>query len=384
MGIEFITSFIIQVLVFLFILSILVLVHELGHFLTARLFGIRVDEFGFGLPPRIWGKKIGETVYSINALPIGGFVKLFGEEGEAENPKSEIRNPKVREHAFYARPWWQRSLVLIAGVSMNFLLAVVVLSILLAIGTVVSGSRIHIGNIAANSPAEQANLQKNDVIVALNAETISKSEQLVDLSRKHLGEEVTLTISRGMDFSKPVRDTCQSCNIFSLKLTPRKDAPAGEGPLGITISDFEERKYAWYEAPFYGFREALVRSRDLVVGLAQLFAKLIAFEDVRREVAGPIGIFQVTGEVMKYGGSALLTLLTHLSLTLAFINILPFPALDGGRLLFVAIEAVTGKRVHAHHERALHQIGMIVLLFLILMITINDIARLVHHNSPSR
>lgn len=358
--------------IFFLILSVLILVHELGHFLTAKKLGIKVEEFGFGLPPRIFGVKKGETLYSLNWLPIGGFVKLFGEEGETDLGGKNPKSPEAKNRAFYARPVWQRALVLVAGVSMNFILALVVLTYLFTQGVMVPTDRVHIQKVIENSPAAAVGLKENDIIKSMkiknakgidetveikNADTLSKT------TKDHLGEQILLTVVR-------------STTTMEFVVTPRKDFPKDQGPMGIIISNYEEKKYTLLEAPILGMKEAFGLSFDLLKGITKTVWKMVTFQSVQKDVAGPLGIAQMTGEAVKSGEAAVLELLGLLSLNLAIVNILPFPALDGGRLLFVVIEGITGKKVKTKYERTLHQIGMIVLLSLMLLVTLNDILRL--------
>jgi regulator of sigma E protease len=369
-------------LVFFLILSVLVLIHELGHFTAAKKMGIKVEEFGFGLPPMIWGKKIGETMYSINWLPIGGFVKLYGEDREEDSSKAgnlrlrsgRAGNKKDKDaaRAFYAKPIWQRVVVLVAGVSMNFVLGVAIISYLFTQGVMVPTQRVHIENVLPGSPAVSAGLEKGDIVKQIiikdgNATPkefpIIKSEDISKITKSHLGEEITLVI---------VRENTEK----GISIVPRKDYPSKEGPMGIVISNYEEKKYPIYSAPFYGTKEAMVLSVELVKGIGMTIWKLISFQPVSKDVAGPIGIAELTGEAVKFGRMAVLELLGILSLNLAIVNILPFPALDGGRLMFILVEAVTGKKVKATWERYIHQAGMIVLLTLILLVTINDLVRI--------
>lgn len=365
-------------LVFFLILSVLILIHELGHFIAAKKLGIRVDEFGFGLPPRIFGIRRGETTYSINWLPIGGFVKLFGEEGESEikeYPKSQIRNPKfqkdIKHRAFYTRPIKHRVLVLVAGVTMNFLLAFVIITYLFTRGVKVPTNRIHIEKVKTGAPAETAGLREKDVIEKIRfineklkfEETdIKTGEKLIETTKKHVGERITLIISR-------------NGNKLEIGVVPRKEYPKDEGPMGIVISNYEEKKYPFYQAPFLGMKESVVMSFELVKGIGKTLWKLVSFQPVSKDVAGPIGIAQMTGLAVKSGTSAVLELLGLLSLNLAIVNILPFPALDGGRLLFVLIEGSTGKKIKTKWERYIHQAGMIILLFLMVLVTLNDLVR---------
>ena len=370
-------------IVFIFVISILVLVHEMGHFLAAKKFGIKVEEFGLGLPPRIWGIKKGETIYSLNALPIGGFVKLFGEEGkDQESIKS--KNQKIKKdfkRAFFAKPIWQRAVVLSAGVTMNFILAILVLSFLFTQGVFVPTDRVTVEKVEENSPAEEVGLKEADVIKEIKVDLsqdypgrsltqdspgieIKSAEKLINLTKEHLDEEIELVVLRAEE-------------ELTFKIMPRKDPPEGQGAMGIAISDFEEKTYPWYKAPFWGIYEAFKLSGVLVKGLGQTLWCLVTFQPIKEEVAGPVGIAQITGKAVKFGKMAILELLGLLSLNLAVVNILPFPALDGGRLLFLGIEATTGKKIRAKWERVAHQTGMAILLALLLLVTINDVLRII-------
>ena len=357
----------VTLVVFLLILSVLVLVHEMGHFLAAKKFGIYVEEFGFGLPPRLFGIKKGETIYSINYLPFGGFVKLYGEEGLEEKTKTKIAKSRV----FYTRPVWQRSVVIAAGVFMNLLLAIFIISYIFTQGVMVPTQNVHIEKVITGSPAEIAGIKALDkvekFIVSENGEKvevkITSTDILINTTKKYLDREITLEVDR-------------NGKKLLFNIVPRKDYPADQGPMGVLISNFEEKKYSILEAPVMGFKESLVLSRELVKGIGRTLWKLMTFQSVAKDVAGPIGIAQMTGEAIKFGHNAILEMLGLLSLNLSIINILPFPALDGGRLAFVIIEGITGKRVKTNWERYIHQIGMAILLLLILLVTVNDLIRM--------
>lgn len=357
-------------LVFLGILSVLVVIHELGHFLAAKKFGIKVEEFGFGLPPRLFGIERGETIYSLNWLPIGGFVKLLGEDRDNGEPKVTKEEAK---RAFFAKPLWQRAVVLVAGVAMNFSLAAFIISFLFTQGVMVPTDRVHIDKVIAGAPADVAGLKEKDIIRKIKYQSsnikneeeveIKRGDQLIKTTREHLGEELILLIERdGQE--------------LTFRITPRKDYPKTEGPLGIVISNYEEKKYPVYQAPIYGMKESLILTFELAKGIGGTLWKLVTLQPVGKDVAGPIGIAQLTGQAIKFGGMSVLELLGILSLNLAIVNILPFPALDGGRLLFVVIEGTTGKKIKAHWERALHQAGMVILLALIVLVTLNDLVRI--------
>jgi len=365
------------ILVFFVVLTILVLIHEMGHFLVAKKLGIKVEEFGLGLPPRLFGKKIGETIYSLNALPIGGFVRLYGEDGEDGEPKTENRKLKTdASRAFYARPPWQRAAVLVAGVAMNFVLAVGIISFLFTRGVYVPTDRVHVETVAPGSPASGAGLKQFDIIESIGGVYVKSSDELVSITRAHLDKVLTIVVLRGANFDESVKDSpCKSCQTFTFSVTPRKDAPSGQGPMGIAISQLEKRVYPWYEAPVKGVTQAFILSKEFVKGLGRTFFKFATLQPVGDEVAGPIGIARVTGQAVNLGGLAVLELLGLLSLNLAFFNILPIPALDGGRLLFVVLEVVFRKRVKIQVERIAHQIGMAILLGLIVLISINDLIK---------
>lgn len=352
---------VITILVFLIILSILVLIHELGHFFVAKKMGIKVEEFGFGLPPRAFGIKKGETVYSLNWLPIGGFVKLYGED---EAGGGKIRNSD-NKRAFFTRPVWQRSLVVVAGVIMNFLLSVAIISYLFGVsGVRLPGDKVIVTDVIKGAPADEAGIRKDDVIEALNGIKITNSSQLINITKEHLGEEVVLKIRN----PKP--------ETRSIKVTPRKKYPQNQGPMGVAISqNIITKKYPWYEAPVVGTKESLKISWLIIASLGKTVYDLTFQGEVPKGVAGPVGIAQLTGQFVKVGPLAVLSFMSILSLNLAILNILPIPALDGGRLFFILVEGVTGRKISQKLESKAHAVGMAVLLSLIALITINDIIR---------
>jgi len=348
------------VAVFLIVLSILVLVHELGHYLVARAIGVGIEEFGLGLPPRAWGKKICGTVYSLNWLPIGGFVKLAGEDEEQSlAPKKQL---------FSARTKKERVAILIAGVAMNFLLAIGVTAYLLTQGVMEPAGRVHIEQVVPDSPASQAGLKEKDLVLELSSSSkLLKSpklpKDLIDFVKETTGQQVILTVER-------------EGKIVQVALIPRKVYPPGQGPMGVAISDLEKRVYPWSIAPVKALEVNLLRAKDMLVSLLQLIWRLITLQPVNADVAGPIGIAQVTGQAVKFGWKAVLEFISILSLNLAVLNILPIPALDGGRLAFVFLEKILGRRIRPAFEKQTHQIGMIILFALILLVSLNDILRL--------
>lgn len=357
---------------FLVILTVLVLIHEFGHYIAARLIGVRVEEFGLGLPPRIAGKKIGGTIYSLNWLPIGGFVRLSGED-EAEEQKSKVKSQKLKEY-FWARSKKERAVILTAGVIMNFLLAVGITAGLLVNGVKEPTGHVHVERVIARSPAETAGIRVGDIIRGLKKYTPGRvadefaprtPSDLIGFVNDHKGQQIVIMFTRD---GQPM----------SVVMIPRVEVPKGEGPLGVAISDLETRKYPVSEAPGKALTINLIRARDMLGSLGIMVWRLVTLRSPQADVAGPIGIAQVTGQAVKFGWAAVFEFAGILSLNLAVLNILPIPALDGGRLAFVFLEKIFRRRINPAFERNAHQIGMIILLALILLVSINDILRLAH------
>jgi regulator of sigma E protease len=353
-----------NIIVFIITLSILVLIHEFGHFLAAKRRGVLVEEFGLGLPPRIAGIKIGETIYSINFLPFGGFVKLYGEDSE------EGINQKLKSRAFAYKNNWEKVLIIVAGVVGNFFLAWLLFSYLFTQGVPVPTNQVKIEKVASGSPAEKVGIAPGDVIKKIISKqdnktySLSSGADLITITKKYSGKEIILVVKRN---NQEINKT----------ITPRLSPPPGEGPLGIVINSFEEKKYPWYQAPFYGLIDSLKITYKIFAELLKTILTLLSFQKANVDVAGPIGIAYYTSEIIKFGKNAYLEFLALLSLNLAVINLLPFPALDGGRLAFVIYESITKKKIKKELERNLNLIGFIILIFLAIMISINDIIKLI-------
>mgnify|MGYP001611020971 CR=1 FL=1 len=363
---------IITIVAFIVVLSVLVLIHELGHFLFAKKFGIKVEEFGFGFPPRVFGKRIGETLYSINLLPIGGFVKLYGEDSAGGGSvRRTTNNEPITDvnRAFFARPAWQRATIVLAGVIMNFLLAVVLISYLFsAHGVAVPTKNIRVVDIAQNSPAAVSGIQKGDEVLTINQRRIIKTEDFAKIAKEKGGQPIQLRLAR-------------DGREFEIEITPRTKVPEGQGPIGVAISNIEVKKYPWYSAPFFGTLEAIKFSYLIIQGIGDMAINLILHGQAPAGVAGPVGVAQLTGQAVSYGVVATLWFVSLLSLNLAVVNVLPIPALDGGRLFFIIIELVTRKKVSPRYEAMAHAIGLAMLLALILFITFFDIARVLSGQS---
>ena len=356
----------VSILIFLLVLSILVIVHEFGHFWVARKNGVLVEEFGFGLPPRVIGRKIGETLYSINALPFGGFVRLHGEqdEGGIMYPRKAFLNKSKRV----------RIAVIVAGVIMNFILAVVSFAIVYSFqGIPRELNKVKVVDVTAGSPAQVAGLIVGDFIKSADKKEFIKVEEFISYVDTKRGQKVALVVER-------------ETNEIKLTITPRENPPAGEGPLGVTITTTEIYFAPIWQRPFYGiyygFKEAVFWGQTVISGFSGMIGGLFHGQ-TPKDVAGPVGIFAVSTQAAKFGTLSLINFIGILSVNLAILNILPFPALDGGRLLFIAIEGVIGRKVLPKIESMVHSAGMIFLLILIVLITFSDVRKLISAGSIS-
>lgn len=352
-----------DLLILLAAISVLVLIHEIGHLLAARFFGIWVEEFGLGLPPRLFGFKRGNTIYSINLLPIGGFVKLHGEE-EGALDEAKIKKPK---EAFFAKPWWQKAIVISAGVFMNFIFALLIITLLFTQG-VPNPSTVSINEVNDGSPAQEAGLTPEDTIVSINGESVKTIDEVTEIVSKNLDRELTIVVKRIVQGAE---------EDISLVMIPRSNPPEGEGALGIVlVQNFTTTKYPIYTAWFHGLLATLELSFLLVKAILGVFWDVITGFKVPKDVAGPIGMYKLYGEARKYGFSAILELSGLISLNLAIINLFPIPPLDGSKLSFVLIERLTGKKLKKSWEQNLYKVSFLFLIILFLLISFQDITRL--------
>ena len=350
-------------IIFIVALSILVLVHEWGHFIVARKTGVRVEEFGLGLPPKIWGKKIGETVYSLNWLPIGGFCKLYGEDPSGEE---KIDNKKVSFE--YKKPW-QKMLIVLGGVIMNLVLAVVIFCVVYTVlGVPKDVDRVSIVGISKDSPAEKSGIKENDVIYKVNEMEVKKTTELMDEVGKNKGGKVMLEVG---DKNRE--------NLRKVEVEVRQNPPEGEGSMGVAISNTEMEKVAWYRIDrgiVAGFKEAYYWGKIIGGGVFKMIGGLLT-GNVPKDVSGPIGMYEATSAINKNQGFlAVVHFFGIVSVNLAVVNVLPFPALDGGRIIFVIYEMITKKRANPKLETTINNVGMMLLLGLILLITIGDVTRI--------
>lgn len=373
------------VIVFILILGLLIFVHELGHFLVARRNGIKAEEFGFGFPPRMfgavrdesdgklkwfWGKKHVEskdTIYSMNWIPLGGFVKIKGEEGaHAEEGDS-----------FAGKSAWIRIKVLAAGVTMNFVLAWFLISLALMIGAPqavedaandLREAKIQISEVLSDTPAEKMGLKIGDEIIGMRGAEIAewneaqKTEDIQNYIKNNKGKEIILKVKRGND-------------ILELKGVPRLEYPKEQGPLGIGLVRTALISYPWYEAIWKGLTSTLDLIVAIIVAFFNIIKNLILGAKIGVDISGPVGIAVLTKQVTTLGFVYILQFAALLSINLGIINILPIPALDGGRILFVLIEKIKGSPVSHKVENIFHTIGFALLIALMIFVTAKDLMK---------
>lgn len=370
---------VLTIIVFLTILSILVLVHELGHFIVGRLNGIKIEEFALGLPftKPLFSKRLPDGMkLSLYPLLFGGFVKLLGEETEEKSLGS-----------FKHKSVWQRISVVVAGVTMNLVLAIIAFYVFLALSNFrvlipklveydflsPSETRVVIVEIQKDTPAEAARLRIGDVVMAADNQEIKKLAAFQNYVKSRAGQPVVLTVA----------DT-DLANLREVAVTPRISPPPGQGALGVAIDEAAELEYI---KPEQKAVSGLSYGADMLFYNIRIIGHFItrAFQTgetapLSETVSGPVGIASAVDMILGLGGGKafiqLINLLGLLSLSLAFMNILPFPALDGGRLAFLLVEAVTGKKVPSKYENLINQIGMAILLGLIILISFSDLRKL--------
>jgi regulator of sigma E protease len=354
------------IVIFVLVLGLLVLAHEFGHFIAAKKAGMRVDEFGFGFPPKLFSWRRGETLFSFNLLPLGGFVKIYGEDGEHS----------LENRSFGSKSAWRRFTVLISGVGMNLVLAWVLLSIGLLVGVpqVVSQDQVlpksaHIRNVAIgiievapDSPAQMAGIKSGDKILFINGQAIDSIAQMQNLTKENAGKETKYQISRG--------DT-----KIEKTITPRANPPEGEGALGVALGQIGLVSYPWYEVLYRGLISTINIFLFTITAIWGLFAKLFTGQSVGAAVAGPIGIAVLTRDMAQLGISYLIQFVAVLSVNLAIINAIPFPALDGGRVLFLVIEKIRRKKLPQNAEQIANGIGFFLLISLMIAVTVKDVTK---------
>ena len=339
----------------LVVLGIIIFVHEFGHYIVAKATGIRVEEFALGMGLKLIGAKWGETFYSIRVLPLGGFCKMSGETGNSDYDKSVSPDPR----RFDQKPIWARMAVIVAGPLMNFVLAIVLFTFVFTVLGVPVDYTTKIGAVVATSPAEAAGIKAGDKVVSINGEPIESWSVLVDIIHPNTGKELKVTVER---------------NNFPIeyKIVPQYDAQNKVGIIGIS----PEEPILKRSSLFAGIKEGLVRTYLITEMTLTGLGDLISGKASTDDIAGPLGIIQIIGESANVGFMYLTNIAALISINLGLLNLLPIPALDGSRLLFLLFEALRGRPVSAAKENMVHLVGFFLLMALLVIFTYNDIARI--------
>ncbi len=345
--------------IFVVIITLVFLIafHELGHFLLAKKYGVRVDEFGIGIPPRAWGKKIGETIYSLNWIPLGGFVRLYGEDARIDN-----------ERSFSSKPIYQRALIVFGGIAAFFLIAIAIFSVVAFTG--VSGvvaddtldewenPRVFVRGVLEGSPAAEAGIVMGDIVKEVDGKEVTKRKEAISYFLDNKGEEVEVTVRREGE-------------EYSFLLTPREE----DGIVGINLVRIAEKRFPFYEAPLIGLQITGETTYMVVSGFYTAFSYAVTGRDLPdyMELGGPVAIVGMGAEQLERGFSDYLHFVGIITISLAVINALPIPALDGGRLVFLAIEKIKGGAIPQKIEYGLNAIFFLLLLSLMIFITFKDL-----------
>lgn len=342
-------------LTFLVILAALILVHELGHFSTAKLMGVRVDEFGVGFPPRVKGWRRGETLYSLNAIPLGGFVKMQGENGDATAPGS-----------FGSKAPWKRLVILASGPAMNIALAMVIFFFTFLAGSPTRTTVVTM--VEPGSPAARAGLMSGDRVLSLDTKDVTDAQQLHDATQAHLGVPVRLVVQRGG-------------TSFETSLVPRRHPPRQQGAMGIQLGDTTVVSYTPSQALHMSVSQVGLMVSSLPTALTS------ATQQGGQGIQGPIGIAHDTTTVVhdtpQIGIGAIFQWAALLSVTLGIMNLLPIPALDGGRIAFVLLSWIRRRNLDPEVEGVIHMVGMAVLLLVILLVSYRDVIGWITGSGPS-
>lgn len=328
-------------------LVVLIAAHEFGHFIAAKLFKLFVHEFGIGFPPKLWGKKVGETEYTLNALPLGGFVRIAGEDDEAE---SQI----PRERLLSTQKPWKRAVVIAAGVAVNAVIAWVLLTAVFLTGT---PRVVVISSVEEGSPAAVAGLQANDVVKGYDS-----SEEFATAARSAISENFSFEVSRGAE-------------TVAISTTPREPSADKPGALGVSLMEGGIDKVPFYLAPWEALKTTWSLTVSTVTGFGSLIGRLFT-GNVPSDVVGPVGIVATAGQVSGIGSIYLVQMLAIISINLAVLNLLPIPALDGGRLYLTLIEWATKRKIPKWIELRINAVTFILLIGLMLLLTARDVFRL--------
>ncbi|MDI6733999.1 MAG: RIP metalloprotease RseP [Patescibacteria group bacterium] len=342
-------------------LSVLIFIHELGHFLIAKFFRVKVEEFGIGFPPRVWSWGKGETRYSINFLPFGGFVKIFG-ENDSSSEKDGV--PKD-ERNFANQLIWKRSAIILAGVAMNIMLGWVVLCGVFIVG---APEYLMITDVVSDSPAYVSGVKSGDVVIkaSFSDRVLSapiKSNDFIAFVKEQEGQEINLNLKRGE-------------NLMDIKIKGRINPPAGQGSLGIGLSEIGFPPNSFFSGVVEGTKATINTLKLITVGFAQFFSKIFITPKIVESVSGPVGIVTIAIQAGSLGLVYLFQLMALISLNLAVLNLIPFPALDGGRFLMLVLEKIKGGPISKKIQIGINAFGFALLVLLMIVVTVKDVVKL--------
>jgi regulator of sigma E protease len=349
-----------SIFAFVIVLGVLIFFHEFGHFLIARLFGVGVEKFSLGFGPRLIGKKIGITDYRLSAIPLGGYVKMVGEEPDAEVAPQDIPLSFTHKHVF------KRMLIVLAGPVFNILLAVIIFfGIFWFSGTFIL--KPSIGSVRAGSPAAAGGLEKGDLITAIDGTQVVNWDEMAEIINASNGQALRITVRRHestLDFSI-APEKIAAKNIFGEDIQ--------RYAIGITAAG---ETYSQNLNLFQAVAESLIQTYRVSELMVVIIAKLIRGDISTDTLGGPIMIAQMAGDSAKAGVGSLISFIALISINLAIINLLPIPVLDGGHLLFFAIEAIKGRPVSIKVREIAQQVGLFILILLMILVFYNDITRI--------
>lgn len=372
-----------SIFIFIIILLVLVLVHEFGHFFAAKKFGIRVDEFGFGFPPKLFGIKKGETEYTLNLLPLGGFVKIFGENNEVEDrpPQGGGRSSTIdASRSFSNKPKWQQAIVLFAGIFANFILAWFLFSLGFmsglptSVGSERAGDKLQninlvVTSVLVKSPAENAGLKTGDKIMSLKSGTDSvvdiNPDTLKSFVTSHANQDIEMGFTRGL-----------SKKINFIKMIPVANVEDGEPMIGISMDMIGVAQLPFLAAFWQGIGLSWSVTKGTVVGLYTLIYDGVRGKGSFAGITGPVGMVGIVGDAYQFGFVYILSFAALISINLAIINLIPFPALDGGRLFFLFIEKIKGSQINPKVANTANMLGFSLLIILMLVVTYHDVIKL--------
>lgn len=357
------------IFIFIVVLFVLILVHEWGHYIVAKKTGMRVDEFGIGFPPKLFGVTRGGTEYTLNAFPIGGFVRIYGEDPTKVDDVDRTRS-------FSARPKWAQTLVLIAGVTMNVLFAWLLFVIIFMIGMptavdeadATDSAQLVIESVLPDSPG--AVLPVGAVVLSIGDGESTLEQPLISSFTEFIQAREAVPLLVTYELAGEIATTEVTAVTEVLPENPDQAA------IGVSLRLVDERSYGFFAAVWQASLTTITATEMIVVGLATLIGQSFLGEADFSQVAGPVGIVGLVGDAAASGITALLIFTAFISLNLAVINLLPFPALDGGRLVFVAIESITGRTINPEWTGRVNLIGFALLILLMVVITYNDVIRL--------